>query len=52
MTNLAEMTKKQLLDQSRIVSFLLEVRRTKILEFLLENTTVKHSDTPIEKQAA
>jgi trigger factor len=37
-----EAARKSLLDQSRIVSFLLEARRTKILEFLVANTTVEY----------
>ena len=36
-----EAARKTLLDQSRVVSFLLEARRTKILEFLVSNTTVE-----------
>ena len=39
-----EATRKALLDKSRIMSFLLEVRRTKILEHLMANTTVQYVD--------
>jgi len=35
-----EAAKKALLDKSRIMSFLLEVRRTKILDFLMDKTKV------------
>lgn len=35
-----EAAKKALLDKSRIMSFLLEVRRTKILDFVMAKTTV------------
>lgn len=41
-----EATRKALLDKSRIMSFLLEVRRTKILEHLMSKTTVKYVDAP------
>ena len=41
-----EATRKALLDKSRIMSFLLEVRRTKILEHLMAKTTVAHVDAP------
>jgi len=41
-----EATRKALLDKSRIMSFLLEVRRTKILEHLMEKTTVDYVDAP------
>jgi trigger factor len=47
-----EETKKNLLDKSRIVSFLLEVRRTKILEFLVSNTTVSFKEPGEEASAA
>jgi FKBP-type peptidyl-prolyl cis-trans isomerase (trigger factor) len=36
-----ENAKKVLLDKSRIMSFLLEVRRTKILDYLMSKTTVE-----------
>ena len=36
-----ENAKKVLLDKSRIMSFLLEVRRTKILDYLMAKTTVE-----------
>jgi trigger factor len=36
-----EAAKKALLDKSRIMSFLLEVRRTKILDYLMSKTTVE-----------
>jgi FKBP-type peptidyl-prolyl cis-trans isomerase (trigger factor) len=39
-----EATRKSLLDKSRIMSFLLEVRRTKILEHLMAKTTVQYVD--------
>jgi hypothetical protein len=39
-----EATRKGLLDKSRIMSFLLEVRRTKILEHLMAKTTVQYVD--------
>ncbi len=39
-----EATRKTLLDKSRIMSFLLEVRRTKILEHLMSKTTVDYVD--------
>jgi hypothetical protein len=41
-----EATRKSLLDKSRIVSFLLEARRTKILEFLVANTAVEYDSAP------
>jgi trigger factor len=44
-----EATRKSLLDKSRIMGFLLEVRRTKILDHLMANTKVEYtepSDTP------
>jgi trigger factor len=41
-----EATRKALLDKSRIMSFLLEVRRTKILEHLLAKTAVAYVDAP------
>lgn len=41
-----EATRKTLLDRSRIMSFLLEVRRTKILEHLMSKTTVDYVDAP------
>lgn len=41
-----EATRKALLDKSRIMSFLLEVRRTKILEHLMAKTTVQYVDAP------
>jgi trigger factor len=39
-----EATRKALLDKSRIMSFLLEVRRTKILEHLMAKTAVQYVD--------
>jgi FKBP-type peptidyl-prolyl cis-trans isomerase (trigger factor) len=36
-----EAAKKALLDKSRIMSFLLEVRRTKILDYLMSKTAVE-----------
>jgi trigger factor len=44
-----EATRKNLLDKSRIMGFLLEVRRTKILDHLMANTKVEYTeptDTP------
>lgn len=41
-----EAARKNLLDRSRIMSFLLEVRRTKILEHLMEKTTVEYVKAP------
>ena len=41
-----EAARKALLEKSRIMSFLLEVRRTKILEHLMAKTTVEHLDAP------
>ena len=41
-----EATRKILLEKSRIMSFLLEVRRTKILEHLMAKTTVEYTDVP------
>jgi trigger factor len=41
-----EATRKTLLDKSRIMSFLLEVRRTKILEHLMAKTSVQYVDAP------
>ena len=41
-----EATRKTLLDKSRIMSFLLEVRRTKILDHLMSKTTVEYSSEP------
>lgn len=41
-----EATRKALLDKSRIMSFLLEVRRTKILEHLMAKTTISYVDAP------
>ena len=46
-----EETKKNLLDKSRLVSFLLEVRRTKILEFLVANTVVSFKEPGEEAPA-
>jgi len=45
-----EATRKTLLDKSRIMSFLLEVRRTKILDHLMSKTTVEYTDEPTKKQ--
>ena len=45
-----EATRKTLLDKSRIMSFLLEVRRTKILDHLMGKTTVEYTDEPKKKQ--
>ena len=39
-----EATRKSLLEKSRIMGFLLEVRRTKILEHLMDKTTVQYVD--------
>jgi trigger factor len=39
-----EAARKALLDKSRIMGFLLEVRRTKILEHLMDKTTVQYVD--------
>lgn len=39
-----EATRKTLLDKSRFMSFLLEVRRTKILDHLMSKTTVEFSE--------
>jgi trigger factor len=46
-----EATRKALLDKSRIMSFLLEVRRTKILEHLMAKTTVQYVDAPAAEKA-
>ena len=46
-----EATRKALLDKSRIMSFLLEVRRTKILEHLMAKTTVDYVDEPKEEKS-
>jgi trigger factor len=45
-----EATRKALLDKSRIMSFLLEVRRTKILEHLMAKTTVQYVDAANAEQ--
>jgi trigger factor len=47
-----EATRKAVLDKSRIFSFLLEVRRTKILDHLLANTTVEFAKGEESAQAA
>jgi trigger factor len=47
-----EATRKAVLDKSRILSFLLEVRRTKILEYLMANTTVEYTQGDDTPQAA
>jgi FKBP-type peptidyl-prolyl cis-trans isomerase (trigger factor) len=39
-----EQARKALLDKSRIMGFLLEVRRTKILDHLMSKTTVQYVD--------
>jgi trigger factor len=44
--------RKTVLDRSRILSFLLEVRRTKILEHLLAQTKVEYVDSNEAAQAA
>jgi trigger factor len=41
-----EATRKAMLDKNRIMSFLLEVRRTKILDYLMEKTSVEYVDAP------
>ena len=46
-----EAARKALLDKSRIMSFLLEVRRTKILEHLMAKTTVDHVDAAKAEKA-
>jgi hypothetical protein len=47
-----EAARRSLLDRSRIVSFLLEARRTKILEFLVANSVVEYSEEKTEAAAA
>jgi trigger factor len=47
-----EETRKAVLDRSRILSFLLEVRRTKILEHLMANTKVEYTQGDDAAQAA
>ncbi len=47
-----EETRKAVLDKSRIFSFLLEVRRTKILDQLMANTTVEFTLGDDSAQAA
>jgi len=47
-----EATRKAVLDKSRLMSFLLEVRRTKILDYLLANTNVEYTDAGDRDQAA
>jgi trigger factor len=47
-----EAARKALLDMNRIVSFLLEVRRTKILEDLIQNTIVEYTEPTDQAQAA
>jgi trigger factor len=47
-----EATRKAVLDKSRLMSFLLEVRRTKILDYLLANTNVEYTETADGAQAA
>jgi FKBP-type peptidyl-prolyl cis-trans isomerase (trigger factor) len=44
-----EATRKNLLDKSRIMSFLLEVRRSKILDYLMSKTTVEYADAPVKE---
>lgn len=44
-----EATRKTLLDKSRIMSFLLEVRRSKILDYLMSKTTVEHTAAPAKE---
>lgn len=41
-----EQARKALMDKSRIMGFLLEVRRTKVLEHLMANTTITYTDAP------
>jgi trigger factor len=41
-----EQVRKNLMDRSRIMGFLLEVRRTKILDFMMANTTITYTDAP------
>jgi trigger factor len=45
-----EATRKAVLDKSRIMSFLLEVRRTKILEHLMAKTAVQYVDAAKAEQ--
>lgn len=45
-----EATRKTLLDKERIMSFLLEVRRTKILDHLMSKTTVEYTDEPTKQK--
>jgi trigger factor len=45
-------TRKMVMDRSRIMSFILEVRRTKILEFLISKTKVEYVDSTEAAQAA
>lgn len=47
-----EATRKAVLDKSRIFSFLLEVRRTKILDHLMANTTVEFMQSDDSGQVA
>jgi len=47
-----EATRKMVMDRSRIMSFILEVRRTKILEFLISKTKVEYVHSTEAAQAA
>jgi len=47
-----EATRKTVHDRNRLMSFLLEVRRTKILEFLVANTTVSYKSPESPAKAA
>lgn len=46
-----EATRKNVLDKSRIMSFLLEVRRTKILDFLMSKTTIDYTDSAAQEES-
>jgi trigger factor len=47
-----EATRKNLLDKSRIMGFLLEVRRTKVLDHIMANTTVTYTDAPVATESS
>ncbi len=47
-----EQARKSLMDKSRIMGFLLEVRRTKILDHMMANTTVTYTDAPATTESS